>query len=314
MNVNFELLNTFYQVARVGNISKAANILYVSQPAITKSIKKLENLFGIKLFIRNVNGVSLTYEGKFLFDYIQPHIDGLVNSTNKLNSLKNLDEGCINIGAGTSLTRMVLLPNIVKFNDKYPNIKIKIIHSITSNLIRDLRYGNLDFILLNLPYDAPKDLIMEPCMEIHDCFVASSDKFDKSLLSKISFKELNNYPLILQQKNSNTRTFLDNVLEKQKVNLIPNLELSSISLIKDFVENGLGIGFLPEELIKEELSSGLLFKLEISESIPSRNIGLITNKNMKPCYAAQKFIEFFKNTCIITDERWILWAKIKRLF
>lgn len=298
MNVNFELLNTFYQVARVGNISKAANILYVSQPAITKSIKKLENLFGIKLFIRNVNGVSLTYEGKFLFDYIQPHIDGLVNSTNKLNSLKNLNEGCINIGAGTSLTRMALLPNIVKFNNKYPNIKIKIVHSVTPNLIRDLRYGNLDFILLNLPYDAPKDLLLQPCMEIHDCFVASSNKFNKSLLSKITFEELSNYPLILQQKNSNTRKFLDHFSENQNIQLIPNLELSSISLIKDFVTAGLGIGFLPEELIKEELSSNILFKLDISEFIPSRNIGIFTNKNMKPCYAAQKFVELLlDNNC-----------------
>lgn len=303
MNVNFELLNTFYQVARVGNISKAANILYVSQPAITKSIKKLENLLGIKLFIRNVKGVSLTYEGMFLFNYIQPHIDGLINSTNKLSSLKNLDEGCINIGVGTSLTRMVLLPNVVKFNDKYPNIKIKIIHSVTSNLIKDLTYGNLDFILINLPYDTPKDLIIEPCMTIHDCFVASSEKFDKSLLSKISFKELNNYPLILQQEKSNTRTFLDNILAKQKIKLTPNLELSSISLIKDFVKAGLGIGFLPKELIKEELSSGLLFKLEVSKIIPARNIGLVTNRNMKPCYAAQRFIEFFNNTCTITNEK-----------
>lgn len=303
MNVNFELLNTFYQVARVGNISKAANILYVSQPAITKSIKKLENLLGIKLFIRNVKGVSLTYEGMFLFNYIQPHIDGLINSTNKLSSLKNLDEGCINIGAGTSLTRLVLLHNVVKFNASYPNIKIKIIHSVTSNLIRDLRYGNLDFILINLPYDIPKDLIMEPCMKIQDCFVASSDKFDKSLVSKISFKELNNYPLILQQEKSNTRTFLENILAKQKIKLTPNLELSSISLIKDFVKAGLGIGFLPKELIKEELSSGLLFKLEVSKIIPARNIGLVTNRNMKPCYAAQRFIEFFNNTCTITNEK-----------
>ena len=92
-------------------------------------------------------------------------------------------------------------------------------------------------------------------------------------------------------------------MAKQKIKLTPNLELSSISLIKDFVKAGLGIGFLPKELIKEELSSGLLFKLEVSKIIPARNIGLVTNRNMKPCYAAQRFIEFFNNTCTITNEK-----------
>lgn len=296
MNVNFELLNTFYQVARIGNISKAANILYVSQPAITKSIKKLENLFGITLFVRNVRGVSLTYEGEMLFHYIQPHIDVLLNSSTKMNSLKNLEEGLINIGAGTSITRMALLPSIIKFNAKYPNIKIKIIHSVTSNLIKDLRYGNLDFILLNLPYSVPNDLITTPYIKIHDCFVASSSEFDKLELSKIHIGDLNQYPLILEQKNSNTRMFLESFTSKEKINLVPKIELSSISLIKDFVMAGLGIGFLPEELIKEDLLSGKLFKLPLSKGIPSRNIGILTNKNMKPCYAAQQFMKFLIDT------------------
>jgi DNA-binding transcriptional LysR family regulator len=290
MEVNFELLNVFYNVAKIGNITKAANYLYVSQPAVTKSIKKLEDTLDITLFSRSRTGVTLTYEGKILFDYIEPHIKALINSGNKLTSIKDLNEGSITIGAGTAITRMVLLPAITKFNEKYPNINIKIIHSISSNLIRDLQYGILDLILLNLPYSTSKNLLIRPCKTVHDCFVAHP-KYKKDDNSKINISDLNNYPLILQQKISNTRRFLDDMLFKHNIILNPKFELSSITLVKDFVKSGLGIGYLPNELVKDELKSGELVKMPVSLKIPSRNIGIITDKENMPNHATQEFIK-----------------------
>lgn len=290
METNFELLNIFYHVAKVENITKAASLLYVSQPAITKSIKKLEDTLGIQLFFRSRRGVSLTYEGKILFDYIEPHIKALINSENKLSSIKRLDEGCITIGAGTAITRMVLLPAIIKFNELYPNVTIKIVHSISSNLIKDLQYGNLDLVLLNLPYYTSKNLLIQPCKTIQDCFVAHP-KYKNLASSKIDVTTLNNYPLVLQQKISNTRIFLDDITFKHNIILQPRFELSSITLVHDFVKSGLGIGYLPNELVKNEIESGELIQIPVSLEIPPRNIGIITDKETDPSYSTKKFID-----------------------
>ena len=290
MELDFELLNVFYNVAKVGNITRAASLLYISQPAVTKSIKKLEDNLEMQLFSRSRKGVTLTYEGKMLFDYIEPHIKVLINSGNKLSSIKKLDEGSISIGSGTAITRMVLLPVITKFSQKYPNIDIKIIHSISSNLIRDLQYGNLDLIVLNLPYNTSKNLLIQTCKTVQDCFVAHP-KYMQNLSLPLDISELNNYPLILQQKISNTRMFLDDIMFKHNIILKPKFELSSITLVHDFVKSGLGIGYLPNELIKNELASGELVKIPISLEIPFRNIGVVTDKETISSSATKKFIE-----------------------
>lgn len=294
MEVNFELLNTFYHVAKIGNITKASETLYVSQPAITKSIKKLENILEITLFTRNRKGVELTHEGKILFDYIEPHINGLINSADKLRSLKDLDEGSITIGAGTNITKIVLIPNILKFSKCYPKIKFKIIHSKSANLIKDLQYGNLDLILLNLPRDLPDNLSLITCKTIQDCFVANAKYTELSNL-EINVKDLNNYPLVLGEKNSNTRDFLDNLMAEHDVILEPKYELSSITLVSDFVKSGIGIGYLPIDFIKKEIERKELIKLKVSIEIPQRHIGIITNKQILPNYATQKFIQFIMN-------------------
>lgn len=294
MEINFELLNTFYHVARVGNITKTSEIMYVSQPAITKSIKKLENILEITLFTRNRKGVLLTHEGKILFDYIKPHINGLVNSADKLRSLKKLNEGTITIGAGTNITKVVLIPSILRFSKSYPNIKFKITHSTSTNLIKELQYGNLDLILLNLPKALPDNLSLITCKTIQDCFVAHS-KYKELLDKEIDIRDLNNYSLVLGEKNSNTRSFLDNLMAKHNIILEPKYELSSITLVSDFVKAGIGIGYLPIDFIKEELKFKELIKLKVSIKIPKRNIGIITDKNILPSYATQKFIEFVLN-------------------
>lgn len=291
MEINFELLNTFYHVAKIGNITKASDVLYVSQPAVTKSIKKLENILQITLFTRNRKGVSLTHEGKVLFDYIEPHINGLVNSAEKLRSLKNLNEGTVTIGAGTNITKIVLIPSILKFAQSYPNIKFKIVHSRSANLIKELQYGNLDLILLNLPIDLPDNLSVTTCKIIQDCFVAHT-KYKQLLNKEFNITDLNNYPLVLGEKNSNTRAFLDDLMAKHNITLKPKYELSSITLVSDFVKSGIGIGYLPIDLIKEELDNKELIKLNVSIKIPKRNIGIITDKTILPSYATKKFIEF----------------------
>lgn len=268
---NIQLYEIFYYVAKVGNITKTAEMLYLSQPAITQSIHKLENMLGGTLFIRNKRGVVLTPEGKVLFDYIGPSIECLKTAKNKFSQFINLEIGEINIGCGTTLTNTILLPVIKKFNEKYPNIHINIQHDFNNKLMDKLMYGQIDIMIFNMPYNYIKGLYVKTFKVVQDCFVCSSEYYKR--IGKInSLNELNNYQLILQQEPSSKRKFLNDFCLKYDIVLNPTYELSSMTLVESFVKNSLGIGFLTRNQIEKELNNKTLIELKINELLPKREI------------------------------------------
>lgn len=154
----------------IGSISKAANFLYISQPAITKSIKKLEQELGITLFYRTPKGVTLTDGGKIFFEYIKNGVESFMNGEHKLTALNNLETGSLRIGASTTVTKYYLLPYIEKFHKSYPKINISITNHLTNTMISLLKKGSLDFLIVNLPMKLDNSLNVIPCAELHDCF------------------------------------------------------------------------------------------------------------------------------------------------
>lgn len=295
MNVNFELYRIFYEVAKSGNITKAANNLLISQPAISKSIKNLESQLGGQLFIRTKRGVILTDEGKEFYNYISKAIEYINNAESKFTDLINLDTGTIKIGISTTLTKQFLLPYLEIFHDKYPKIDIQIETNLSSELKYKLKNGLIDLIILNVVDNfLDKDIEIITCREIEDCFIVNKN-YKELLNKKISFKDLNNYPLILQSKGSNTRTFLDNLTIKSDVVLKPIIELASYSLVVEFAKIGLGIGYATKDYIKKELKNNELFILDIEEKIPKRSIGIAISKTHYPSFSAKKLIEIITN-------------------
>lgn len=207
MNINFELYRIFYVVANHSNITKASEELNISQPAISKSIKSLEEQLGGKLFIRTKKGVILTEEGKEFYKYIKHAIEYINNAENKFTDLINLECGCIKIGINTTLTKEFLLPYLEKFNTLFPKIDIQIITDLTSNLMQKLRNGLIDIVIFNIndkKYGNEIEIIK--CRKITDCFVVNN-KYKDLINKELSLSDLNNYPLILQAKCSNTRWF-----------------------------------------------------------------------------------------------------------
>ena len=295
MNIDFELYRVFYVVANHSNITKASEELNISQPAISKSIKNLEEQLGGQLFVRTKRGVILTEEGKEFYSYIKQAIEYINNAENKFTDLINLETGCIKIGISTTLTKEFLLPYLERFHSLYPKIDIQIITSLTSELMLKLKGGLVDLIILNLNdkvYGNDVDIIK--CRKVNDCFVVS-DKYKDLVNKEISLKELNNYPLILQAKGSNIRQFLDDVARENGVILRPNIELASYSLVVEFSKIGWGIGYVTKEYIKDEINNKELFVLNIKEKIPSRYVGIALLKNHVPSFSTKKLIE------IITD-------------
>ena len=291
MNIDFELYRIFYVVANHCNITKASEELNISQPAISKSIKNLEEQLGGQLFVRTKRGVILTEEGKEFYNYIKQAIEYINNAENKFTDLINLETGCIKIGISTTLTKEFLLPYLEEFHSLYPKIDIQIITSLPSDLMSKLKNGLIDIMVLNLNdknYDNDIDIIK--CRKINDCFVVNN-KYQDLIGKEIFLKDLNNYPLILQRKGSNTREFLDNIARKNGVILKPNIEVASYSLVVEFSKIGLGIGYVTKEYIKDAIKNKELFELTIKEKIPSRYIGIALPKNHVPNFSTKKLIE-----------------------
>lgn len=294
MNVNYESYKIFYHVAVNESISKASQKLLISQPAVTWHLKNLEANLGVTLFTRTKRGVKLTDEGSVFFEYIKEGVNSFTNGENMLTNLKNLDYGNIRIGASTTVSEHVLMPYLEKFHEKYPNIDIQIVNTLTADLLKELRNGNLDMLILNMPMEEGKDLKIQKVIDVHDIFVGNKKYYDLCNGS-LNLEELSNYPLLFQKAPSNTRKYLDNYLKENSVVLHPKTEIVSYNLIMEFVKSGFGIGYATKEFIKSELDNKTLYEINVIPKVPKRYIGIATLNQSVPNYSAKKLIDMMVN-------------------
>lgn len=294
MNINLELYKTFYYVAKNESISRAANELLISQPAISKAIKTLEDQLNTNLFIRKRDGVELTEAGETIYKKIKDAMDLINSAENDLKTLTNMESGTINIGASKTIIHEFLMPYIKSFHKAHPNINIKIHTDKTSDIIKKAKMGIIDVIFTNLPYNLPQEFNEFKLIDLHDCFVANED-FSEYKNKKLTIKDLENLPLLVLTKGTATRIRLDNFCEENNIHIKPAMEFSSNTLIKEFTEEGFGIGLLNEEHIKEELQSGKLFKLNINLTLKEKYLGMVYNKENKSL-VAKNFIKYIKDS------------------
>ena len=250
-NTDLELYRVFCEVVKYKNISKTAESMYISQSAITQSIQKLENMLGGKVFYRNKNGVELTEEGKNLYEYIKDSISTMSNAENIFSKYINLEKGKIRIGGGNSLVSTLILEPFLKFIKKYPNIEVSINSGMTDTLIQKLSNGELDIVVLNLPYKSKKYSNIEiiPLKKSNYCFFANKQYIKEHPIKNI--KDIENSTLILPKELSSKKRILDEYCNKEKLKLKASYEVSSSSIMKRLVLNNIGIGFTNMESIKE---------------------------------------------------------------
>lgn len=277
-NINFELYKVFYYVAKTKNITKASEILLISQPAITQTIKKLESELNITLFYRTSRGMELTSAGEELFQNIKNSIECLNNCKRLLDEFDSKEIKTIRIGGGTTLLKHNALEGFKVFKEKYPNIKIEIIRGITTELLNKLHDNILDLVLFNMPVQIDENLDYKIIETTQDVFVANSNFYRYLKGIKISIPDLTNLPLVLQSDVSSSRKFLNSICKKNKMVLNDSYELESYDLVLSFVKAGLGIGFINRNHILNELEKGELFELKLDYQIPSRQIGIAFNK------------------------------------
>ena len=296
MNINLELYKVFYYVAKNESITRAANELSISQPAISKSIKTLEEQINTQLFIRKRDGVSLTETGNTIYKKIKEAMELIDSAENDLKSLTNLEYGTINIGASKTIIHEFLMPYIKSFHKDYPNINIRIFTDKTSDLIKKSKMGLIDVIFTNMPFNLPNKFESINLMNLHDCFVANQNfnYLKNKVIDKESFQKL---PLLVLTKGATNRIRLDDYCTINNMIIKPEMEFGSNTLIKEFTIAGFGIGMLTEEHVKEEINNGDLFKLNINFKLKDKYLGLIYNKDNLNL-VSKKFIKYIKKNTV----------------
>lgn len=289
MNVDLELYKVFYVVAKNKHMTRASEELHISQPAISQSIKKLEDQLGGTLFLRSNKGMELTEEGKMFYEYVKGALELIGNAENEFTSFKDLSKGEIKVGCSTTLTKLILMDSLENFHKDYPNININIVNGLTSNLINDLKLGKLDFVIFNESNVKENNLYLEKIKELKQGFVYNPDYYTDNVKT---FSDLNKLSLILQNGDSNSRKLLDYIALQEHVKLMPRMEVVSQELISEFANIGLGVGFVIIDLANRNFKN--LKELEINKTIPNINVYLALNKSVLLTFASKKFLEYFR--------------------
>ena len=294
VEIDIELYKIFYTVANFKNITKAARFLYISQPAVTTSIKKLEEKLETTLFIRTKRGVILTSEGELLYEYIKNAMENIKIGENKLFNLKKLETGNIRIGVGITLTKFFLMEPLEEFHKKYPKISINIDTGITKRVLEDLEHGKLDIGIITTTDLKYKDIDVIYSKEVQDVFVVNKE-YMELIQNGLKIEQLNKYPLLLQTPEANTRKFLDKVMFDNNIKLNSVMEVASYSLVIEFAKIGFGIGFIARDYIKKELEEGALFEVNVDINIPKRKILVVTKKDYLPSFSTSKLLEIINS-------------------
>lgn len=292
MPVRLDLYKIFCEVAKCESFSKAAKVLFMTQPAVSQAIMQLEEELGMRLFTRTPKGVILTNEGQILFEYANSAMNLISVGEKKLQESKNLMVGELKIGVGDTISRYFLLSYLEKFHNGYPNIKLKVVNRTTLELCTLLKSGEVDIAICNLPI-RDSSLEVKELMEIHDVFVYG-EKYKKNLSKYLTLEEIAKFPLILLEPKSNSRQYVEKYILSKGIRIKPEIELGSHELLLEFAKINLGISCVIREFSQEYLQAGVLYEVQTTEEIPKRSIGVCYLKSVSLSPASEKFVDLLE--------------------
>ena len=295
MNSNFEYYKIFYYVAKYENLTKAATALKTSQPAVTRTIHKLEGELGCRLFTRSKTGMKLTPEGRTFYGYVAAGCAQFFKGENDLSNLISLENGTIYISATETALHCYLFQAMEEFNSLYPNVRFKILNNSTTESVNAVKEGKVDLAFVSANLQVAKPLRLKILRKYRDILIAGM-RFEELKAGKeeLSLKELVSYPWISLTAETITRRFLNEYFEKNGLTFAPDMELATTDMILPAVRHNLGLGFIPAEFADAELKSGQVFEIKVKEKLPERNIVLIYDMEYPQSIAAKEFQKFLK--------------------
>ena len=293
MDQNLSQYRIFYAVAKAGNISRAAKELYISQPAISKSISKLEDSLNTVLFTRNSRGVQLTDEGQVLFEHTRDAFEELAKGEQELKRIREFNMGHIRIGVSNTLCRFIMVKYLKGFIEQYPHIKITIESQPTTQTLSMLEQQRIDIGLV-VEQKSAKSMNFIPVMDIEDIFVATPSYLENLRLREGADTDVfQSGNLMLLDKNNITRHYIDDYMAVNEIVANNLLEVTTMALLIEFARIGLGIGCVIKEFVKEDLDSGRLAQLKLDTPIHKRTVGFLWQSS-RTSKALDTFIRFCK--------------------
>lgn len=288
MDVNYELYKVFYYVGKTLSFSEASKELFISQSAVSQSIKVLEKRLNQVLFVRSTKKVSLTKEGEMLFKHVESAVNLITRGENQIIESQALNGGQIRIGASDTICRYYLVPYLNEFHKKFPNIHIKVTNGTSLQCVDYLDSNQVDLIITNSPNIKLSGVsTIKEIKDFKDVFICNKEEFPLEG-KKITLQELLDYPILMLDKNSTTSEFLHTLFLQHSLDLVPDIELSSNDLLIDLANIGLGIAFVPDYCVNKEDSS--ITVIDTYEQLPGRKLVAAYNSQIPISEAAEYFI------------------------
>ena len=279
----------FYHVANTLSFSEASKQLFISQSAVSQSIKVLEKKLNQPLFIRSTKRVQLTPEGEILLKHIEPAMNLIRQGENQLLEANTLNGGQLRIGASDTICRYYLVPYLKEFHRRYPNVHIKVTNQTSIACAKLLESGQVDFAITNYPNSGLSNTQnVRIIREFKDVFVAN-DEYKELKGKTVSLKDLKQFPILMLDRKSTTSEFLHSMFQRHQLDLVPEIELSSNDLLIDLARIGLGVAFVPDYCIPENEHN--LFRVQTEEDLPARQLVVASNESLPISQAAKQFME-----------------------
>ncbi len=297
MKTKLDYYKVFYETARHASFSTAARHLFISQSAISQCISQLEEDLGTQLFNRSRRGVSLTKEGMLLFQKIEGALKIIEEGETLLARLHHLDSGSLIIAAGDTITGQYLLPYLEHFHAMYPGIRIEMANSYSSRMLQLVKEGKAELAFVNLPV-SDDELCIEPCFSIHDIFVCGPEY---NTQKSYTWEEIAKETLILLEKNSSSRHYLDAAFKSAHINLNPQIEIAAHELLIKFASIHLGISCVVKEFSRESLEKGIIRQIKLTPPLPARSIGYAYLRHNPLSLPAQAFLKLIQGGPVKKD-------------
>ncbi len=289
MDINYELYKVFYYVATTLSFSEASKQLFISQSAVSQSIKALEKKLDQSLFIRSTKRVQLTPEGEILLRHVEPAMNLIKRGEAQIIDAASTG-GQIRIGASDTICRYFLVPYLKRFHQEFPNIHIKVMNQTSLRCVDLLETGQVDLIVTNYPNTNLGNVAsIKKISNFKDVFIANQE-FAELKDRKLSYRELLDYPILMLERKSTTSEFLHNLFQQQQLDLVPEIELSSNDLLIDLAKIGLGIAFIPDYCVPQD---GDLFIVQTENELPQRQLIIAHNEQVPTSKATLEFLKYF---------------------
>lgn len=289
--MDLDQMRGFLETAREKSFTKAAEKLFLTQPAVSLQIKALETELGTKLFERRGKQVLLTEAGRLLFERSEEVLALVSRVQQDIASLDELKSGRLSVGTSDTNCAYVLPPVVKSFRDAYPGVELRLTDRMSAEVVRLVLEGVVDFGLATLP--VAESRVKTEFLFVRDDVVICPAGHPLGQYSQVQFEDLVNYPFLMLEKGSTSRALLDRILLEAGLQAKVVMELGSIEVIKRFVEIGLGISLVPEVAVREEVRNKRLVAVRV-DGLPGREVGVVLRRGGHLSRASEVFLEFLK--------------------